>query len=169
MPQVRPVSDTSSVPTSPVPAVEFLRLDSRAKAPFRHFESDVGWDLFAFTYMGENPNPSKIMIPSRGVRAIPTRIAIRPPLGFFTMVCSRSGLAKDRVLFVANSPGIIDPEYTGEILVLLYNGGYEPYWINHEDRVAQIVILKSPQLAFREVRSLAETQRGARGFGSTGR
>jgi dUTP pyrophosphatase len=101
---------------------------------------------------------------------IPTGLVLRPPEGYYIQVCSRSGLAQKSV-FVANAPGIIDPDYTGELFVLLHNSGFETQWIEHEHRIAQ-VILTPIVWTKREVRELksppSSNGRGEAGFGSTG-
>jgi len=83
------------------------------------------------------------------------------------MVVSRSGLAGIGV-FVTNAPGIIDPDYRGEIKVLLYNGGFQAHYVQHGDRIAQLIIAPFVPATCREVQLLTETARGEAGFGSTG-
>lgn len=83
------------------------------------------------------------------------------------MVVSRSGLAL-RGIFVTNAPGILDPDYRGEIEVLLYNGGHEAHYVKHGDRIAQLIFAPFTPASVREVEALSETERGAKGFGSTG-
>jgi len=83
------------------------------------------------------------------------------------MVCSRSGLAS-RGIFVANAPGIVDPDYTGEIKVILFNGSQEPHYVRQGDRIAQVLIIPFFEPGFAEVDRFPPTERGERGFGSSG-
>ena len=83
-------------------------------------------------------------------------------------VCSRGGLAS-KSIFVANAPGIIDPDYRGEIMVILYNGGHETYYIQHEDRIAQLIAIQAQMTGIVELEITDETERGEGRLGSTGR
>lgn len=131
----------------------------------------VGADIHAYLKT-ESGRPSKMMIPARAVRAIPTGLIVAAHSEHALFVCSRSGMAKNQTLFVANSPGVIDPDYRGEVFVLLYNGGDQPQWIEHEYRIAQIVQLKAASPIPVESQfdlGLQKTLRGDGAFGSTGR
>lgn len=113
-----------------------------------------------------------MMIPARAVRPIPTGLICRSEVGYTLFVCSRSGMAKSQTLFVANAPGIVDPDYRGEVIILLYNGGDQPQWVEHEDRIAQLAIVPAllpvPHESPYDLRTDVTT-RGDAGFGSTGR
>jgi dUTP pyrophosphatase len=146
--------------------VKFKRLHSDSLLPKQGTEESVGYDLHAYI-LTEDGRPSKKIIPPNYVFNIPTGIAIEPPKGYFAVVSSRSGLAKE-ALSVCNSPGIIDPDYRGEIRVLLHNGGYEYKTIHHEDRIAQLVFVPAVYAEIVEVETLSETGRGEKGLGSTG-
>ena len=101
---------------------------------------------------------------------IPTGWSIRPPDGFVTLILSRSGLAAaNPCLFVANSPGLIDPDFTGEIQILLFNGGFNAAYIEHGQRIAQLIFIRQERFPFSEVETLPQTDRGEKGFGSSGR
>jgi len=100
---------------------------------------------------------------------IPTGIAIAVPMGFEAQVRSRSGLALRHGLYLPNAPGTIDSDYRGEVGVILQNGGSESVRIARGERIAQIVIAPVAQAQFVPVERLDETERGAGGFGSTGR
>lgn len=139
-----------------------------AKLPFRASEQAVGYDLSAFC-LTETGRPNKLLIPPRSTRAVPTGLTIIPPSGYSIFIASRSGMAKERSLFVTNAPGIIDPDYRGEIMVLLYNGGVESHYISHEERVGQMILLPYKPFSFYELKELDQTPRGEAGFGSTGR
>jgi len=129
-------------------------------------EFAAGLDLHAYL-LSENNRPNTLLLPARTTRNVETGIAIEVPPGHFGAVCSRSGWAKHSV-FVANAPGIIDPDYRGEIKVLLYNGGIENQYIKHGDRIAQLVIIPFSLTRVIETTKLSETDRGTAGFGSTG-
>lgn len=100
---------------------------------------------------------------------VPTGLAFQIPDGFEVQVRPRSGLSLKTNLLVVNSPGTIDADYRGEIKIILGNFGDADEVINHGDRVAQIVLAPIYQANFEVVDSLDSTQRGAGGFGSTGR
>lgn len=146
--------------------LKFHKLHPGAILPRRWSEESVGYDLHAFS-LSETGRPLKRLIPPRSTENISTGLLIEPPPGHFTMVCSRSGLAKLSIV-VANAPGIIDPDYRGEVKILLYNGGFQSYYVQHEDRIAQLVVVPATPLSIVEVTELSQTQRGDRGFGSTG-
>src|SRR5215472_13564179 len=112
------------------PQLRVYKKDPRAKLPVRSPESAIGLDVFAFL-LTESGRPSSRAIHLKGVTSIPTGLIVQPPPGYFIQTCSRSGLAQ-RGVFVANSPGVIDPDYTGELFVLLFNGGYETQYVAHE-------------------------------------
>lgn len=151
------------------PPLRLFRRHPLARPPERAYESAVGYDLYAFLLTSDN-NHSRAAIPPRNSRAIPTGLTLIPPKGYFLSICSRSGLAlHDPPLFVANAPGIIDPNYTGEIKVILYNGGFTTYQVRHGERIAQIVVLPIIIPLFVEIDTLpTDSERGERGFGSTG-
>lgn len=98
---------------------------------------------------------------------MPTGIQILAPLGFAATVFSRSGLAM-KSIWVANAPGLIDPDYRGELFILLYNGGNESFILSHETRIAQLVLLPTFTPPISESSIPNDTLRGPSGFGSTG-
>lgn len=150
------------------PVIRFQRLAEDAQTPVRATVESVGLDVFAYI-KNERRNGDTILLPPRTTRMIPTRLIVVPPPGHVIFVCSRSGLAKDRSIFVTNAPGIIDPDYRGELFVLLYNGGHENHWVRHGDRVGQLLALPMPRLRLEETQTLDTTERGDKGFGSSGR
>ena len=99
---------------------------------------------------------------------VPTGIKVSIPPGHEGQVRSRSGLAAKNTVFVLNSPGTIDSDYTGEICVILMNVGHVPFSYRKGDRIAQLVIAPVIQAEFEAVDCLEKTERGAGGFGSTG-
>jgi dUTP pyrophosphatase len=99
---------------------------------------------------------------------VPTGLAIALPEGFEAQIRPRSGLALKHGITVLNSPGTIDADYRGEIKILLINLSQDLYVIEHQARVAQMVIAQHQTLHFDLVTSLVDTTRGEKGFGSTG-
>ena len=101
--------------------------------------------------------------------AVPTGFAIELPPGYEAQVRPRSGLALRQGIVLPNAPGTIDADYRGEIHVLLWNAGSEPFTVRRGERIAQLVVARVERVAFDEVAALDETTRGAGGFGHTGR
>jgi dUTP pyrophosphatase len=100
---------------------------------------------------------------------IPTGLFIELPVGFEAQIRPRSGFAAKSGVTVLNTPGTIDADYRGEIKVILINLSDKEVVVNHGDRVAQMVIAKHETVSWQAVDSLSETQRGAGGFGHTGK
>lgn len=100
---------------------------------------------------------------------IPTGLYLELPAGYEAQVRPRSGLALKHGLSVLNSPGTIDADYRGEIRVILINLSNEEFVINDGERIAQMVIAKHETAVWELTESLGETERGAGGFGSTGK
>ncbi|MBL7909719.1 MAG: dUTP diphosphatase [Bacteroidia bacterium] len=100
---------------------------------------------------------------------IPTGLFIELPNSYEAQIRPRSGLAFKNGITVLNSPGTIDADYRGEIKVLLVNLSNEEFTINDGERIAQMVIAKHEQIAWVQVSVLEESNRGAGGFGSTGK
>jgi dUTP pyrophosphatase len=100
---------------------------------------------------------------------IPTGLFIELPIGFEAQIRPRSGFAAKSGVTVLNSPGTIDADYRGEIKVILINLSHQEVVVNHGDRIAQMVIAKHETVSWQKVDSLSETQRGAGGFGHTGK
>jgi dUTP pyrophosphatase len=101
--------------------------------------------------------------------AVATGFAIAIPHGFEVQVRPRSGLALKHGITCLNTPGTIDSDYRGEVKVILANLGAEPFDVRRGERIAQLVPAPVQRAAFREVDDLDSTDRGAGGFGSTGR
>ena len=100
---------------------------------------------------------------------VPTGLFIELPAGFEAQVRPRSGLAAKQGVTVLNSPGTIDADYRGEIKVILVNLSNDPFVINDGERIAQMVIAKHEQAEWVEVEELESSERGAGGFGHTGK
>ena len=143
--------------------LKIKKLRENAKIPFRATEGSAGMDLYACI-----DEPLTLAGGEKAV--IPTGIAIAlpsPELGAF--VFARSGLAIKHGIGLLNGVGVIDSDYRGEVCVGVINQLSEPYTINPDERIAQLVILPVSLIEPVEVDELDETERGAGGFGSTGK
>lgn len=101
-------------------------------------------------------------------KLIPTGLHIALPEGYEAQIRPRSGLAIKKGITVINTPGTIDPDYTGDVGVILVNISNEDFVVQPGDRIAQMVINKFEQAKFEVVEELDETKRGEGGFGHTG-
>ena len=138
-----------------------MRLDPRAQVPTRAHPGDAGLDLHSV----------EDVILAPGARAsVGTGVAVEIPTGYAGLVLPRSGLAARHGISVVNAPGLIDAGYRGEIRVLLLNPDRpEPFEVRAGARIAQLVIAPVALAEAVEVESLEASQRGAGGFGSSGR
>lgn len=102
-------------------------------------------------------------------KLIPTGLSIELPAGYEAQVRPRSGLALKNGITLLNAPGTIDADYRGDIGVILANLSTEDFTIQPGDRIAQMVIAKYEQIQWEQVDNLSVTERGAGGFGSTGK
>ena len=100
---------------------------------------------------------------------VPTGLYIALPPGFEAQVRPRSGLAIKKGITVLNSPGTIDADYRGEVCIILVNLSSETFVIEDGERIAQMVIARHEQATWQEVEVLDDTERGAGGFGHTGK
>ncbi len=140
----------------------------------RRLPHGAGLDLPAYTTAGAAgmdllaavTDPMEIAPGQRAL--IPTGFAIALPAGFELQVRPRSGLALKHGIIVPNAPGTIDEDYRGEVCVIVMNAGDASFTVTRGMRIAQAVLAKVPRVAWHEVVSLDETERGAGGFGSTG-
>lgn len=124
----------------------------------------AGLDLVAAV-----PDDAPVSLAPGQRRLVPTGLSIALPDGFEAQVRPRSGLALKNGVTVLNAPGTVDSDYRGEIGVILINLGDQPFVISRGDRIAQMVVAPVSQLEFEEAETLADSARGAGGFGSTGR
>lgn len=125
--------------------------------------NSAGMDLRAYLPDGQ------IVIKPMQRTLVPTGLFMEIPVGYEGQVRPRSGLAIKSGITVLNSPGTIDADYRGEIKVILINLSDSDFVINSGDRIAQLVIAKCEQMEVVEVEVLTETERGAGGFGHTGK
>ena len=143
--------------------VKVKQLSPDAKLPYYATEGSAGMDLSACL-------SEPVLLKKGEIRLIPTGIAIGlPSADFAAFVYARSGLASKHGICLANSVGVIDSDYTGEIKCPLINLGREDFWIRPGDRIAQLVVAPVVQAELQAVVELDETARGAGGFGSTGK
>ena len=111
-------------------------------------------------------------LPPGGRRMIPTGLVVAIPEGFEGQIRPRSGLAHRHGVTVLNAPGTVDADYRGEVQVVLVNHGAEPIILRRGERIAQLLLAPVPAWQWREaasVEDLGDTDRGAGGYGSTGR
>ena len=151
------------------PVVRIIRLpDADPDVPLPSYETSgaAGADIRANFAPDDRAG---ISLAPGNRRLIPTGLSVEIPPGLEIQIRPRSGLALKHGISLPNTPGTIDSDYRGPLGVILINLGQEPVTIAHGDRIAQIVVAPVVQAAFEEVAALSETQRGAGGFGSTGR
>jgi dUTP pyrophosphatase len=143
-----------------------LRLPHAQALPLPSYQSEgaAGIDLLAAIA----PH-TQLVIEPRARDLVPTGLIIELPAGFEAQVRPRSGLALNHGVTVLNAPGTIDSDYRGEVKVLLVNLGSEPFVIERGMRVAQLVVAPVTRVELQEKEGVAESVRGAGGFGSTGR
>lgn len=110
-----------------------------------------------------------VTIQPGSVELVPTNLSVEIPTGYEIQVRPRSGLAAKHGIGVLNSPGTIDSDYRGEVKVILFNFGKEPFVIKRGDRIAQMILSKIYLMNVVETDSLNESDRGAGGFGHTGK
>jgi dUTP pyrophosphatase len=123
----------------------------------------AGMDLLAAL-----PSPVPLRLAPGKRTLVPTGLVLELPPGFEAQVRPRSGLALRHGITVLNTPGTIDCDYRGEVMVLLANLGEAPFKIARGERIAQLVVQRVERALLIEVAAIAETRRGAGGFGSTG-
>ena len=125
--------------------------------------NSAGMDLRAYLPDGE------LVIKPMQRTLVPTGLFMEIPVGYEGQVRPRSGLAIKSGITVLNSPGTIDADYRGEVKVILINLSDVDFVIKSGDRIAQLVVAKHEQMDVVEVETLSETERGAGGFGHTGK
>ena len=140
--------------------VNIKRLNEAAVIPQYAHEGDAGFDLVAVEDV--------IVEPGETVK-VPTGLAFEIPDGYAGLVYARSGLASKNNLAPANKVGVIDSDYRGEAFVALHNHGETPQTVQNDQRIAQLIITPVLSVQFEETTELSDTQRGAGGFGSSGK
>ena len=141
-----------------------LKIINKSNNPLPRYESEqaAGMDIRC------NIQEAITLVPMER-RLIPTGLFIELPVGYEAQIRPRSGLALKRGLTVLNTPGTIDADYRGEVGVILINLSGEPQTIEPGERICQMVIARHEQPELVEVTALSETERGAGGFGHSGR
>ena len=142
--------------------VSVKQLDPRAKLPAYGSADAAGADLYALTDGPVAIAPGQTVL-------IHTGLALAIPRGYVGLVYARSGLATKQGLAPANKVGVIDSDYRGEIMVALHNHSDKPQTIGNGERIAQLVVAPFLRAEFFQSETLGESERGAGGFGSTGR
>lgn len=142
--------------------IEIKKLNENAVIPTRGSEQAAGYDLYAAT-------TEPITIPAHETVKIGTGLAIAVPDGYFGAIFARSGLAAKQGLRPANCVGVADSDYRGEYIVALHNDTDFQQTISPKERIAQLVVMPYLAVEFEEKDELSETERGAGGFGSTGK
>ena len=141
-----------------------VKIINKSKNPLPHYATagSAGMDLRANI-------DQAITLQSLERKVIPTGLFLELPLGYEAQIRPRSGLALKKGLSIPNAPGTIDSDYRGEIGVILINLSPNPIEIEPSERIAQMVIAKYETVAWEEATELAESERGAGGYGSTGK
>ncbi len=140
--------------------LEFKKVGDSASVPQRAHATDAGYDLRAAE--------SAVIGPGERT-SVGTGIAVAIPVGYAGLVLPRSGLALKNGITIPNSPGLIDPDYRGEVRVIMLNTDPdESFSIDVGDRIAQLVIVATETVSLEERDDLNQTGRGSGGFGSTG-
>lgn len=142
--------------------IEIKLVTKSGNIPAYETEGSAGMDLKAVL------NEPVVLAPGER-RLIPTGLFIELPQGYEAQVRARSGLAIKHGITLINCVGTIDSDYRGEIQVPLVNLGQEDFEIKNGERIAQMVIAKYEQASWKITDELSETERGAGGFGHTGR
>ena len=132
----------------------FVKMSANAVTPTRATEGSVGLDFYS---------PANYMIPPHSQLLVPTQIKLKVPLGYYGRLASKSGLAILHQLHVG--AGVIDPDYTGEIMVLLINTASLVHHITKGAPIAQLILEKISIPILKEVKELSPTTRGAQGCG----
>ena len=132
------------------------------RVPEYETSGSAGMDIRAYI---EEP----MVIPSGGRALVPTGLFVEIPVGFEIQIRARSGLAIRHGIGLVNGIGTIDSDYRGEIMVPLINLGEDDFEIKDGDRIAQMVLCSYERMELETVDDLSDTDRGAGGFGSTGR
>ena len=135
------------------------RISPKARLPCYAHEDDSGADVCSIINYTLDPHE---------IKAIPTGLKIELPTGFDLQVRPRSGLALNHGLILPNSPGTIDAGYRGELKIIMMNLGKKPFHIQEGQRIAQLVLSPRYPAHFTLVEQVKESERGTKGFGSTG-
>jgi dUTP pyrophosphatase len=142
--------------------IQIKRLSDKAIIPTRGSNQAAGYDLYVCS-------DNDVIIPPHSSVKVGTGLSVSIPEGYFGAVYARSGLASKQGLRPANCVGVVDPDYRGEIIVALHNDTDTEKTIEKNERIAQFVVMPYLAVEFQETDELDSTERGAAGFGSTGK
>lgn len=142
--------------------INIKKIEPAAFIPSSGSRFSAGYDLYACL-------DSPVTIHPHQTQKVGTGLSIEIPEGYFGAIFARSGLASKSGIRPANCVGVCDSDYRGEYIVPLHNDTEEDYTIHHGDRIAQLIVMPYLQVEFNEVTELTQTDRGKRGFGSTGK
>ncbi len=142
--------------------MKIKKLDERAITPTYGTDYSAGADLYALLDMPIEIRPHE-------TEFIHTGISVEIPEGYCGLVFARSSMGAKRGLAPANKVGVIDADYRGEIMVTLHNHSERSQIVYPTERIAQLAIIPFLKVEFEEADELTDTDRGAGGFGSTGR
>ena len=143
--------------------VSFKKLHPDAVAPKYYSKGAVAFDMHPLIVEGD-----VIRVPPHSQRVIPTGIAFSVPDGFELRISPRSGQSAREQISIRNSPGILDSDYRGELMVIFVNNKDTTHIITKDQRVCQVKLSKAYRAIFEEVEELDKTERGEGRFGSTG-
>lgn len=141
--------------------VKIVRLRPQAKLPEYQTEQAAAMDVYACI-------DESIILQSLDRVMVPTGFALELPDGYEAQMRARSGLAIKNGITMANGIGTIDADYRGEVGVLVINTSRDPFTIEPDMRIAQMVVARYEKVDWRETDQLSETERGTGGYGSTG-
>ena len=151
---------------APSPIIKFLRLrpesDSDIALPRYMTPQSAGMDICAAV-------TEEVLLEKGEIAMLPTGFAMALPVGYEAQIRPRSGLAVKHGIGLINSPGTIDADYRGEVMIAVINLGPRPYTFHRGDRVAQMIINRVQQAESLEVEHLDQTRRNTGGFGHTGK
>lgn len=139
-----------------------LKVNTDHKKPSYGTDYSAGLDIYC-------SNKEDIVIKAKEVKSIPTGLRVEIPQGFFGAIYPRSSTGVKRNLMLANTTGVIDSDYRGEIKLFFYNYGEKDQIIKYNDRLAQMIIQPYEKVKVEKVEELTESDRGEGGFGSTGK
>lgn len=145
--------------TATYPEMRYVKLDPEVPDLGYARQGDAGIDLYSM---------EDVEIAPQGMVMVGSGVALEIPPGFYGQLVPRSGMATKRGITLINTPGTIDESYRGEVMMALYNMSTEMQCVNRMERCAQVIIQAYAQVTPIEVDSLTETERGSRGFGSSG-
>ena len=143
--------------------INIKKLRPEATLPTSGSKYAAGYDLYACTGKGS------VTIAPHTTAMIGTGLSVAVPEGYFGAIFARSGLASKQGLRPANCVGVCDSDYRGEYIVAIHNDSDTERTVTDGDRIAQLVVLPYLAVEFEEVSELDDTERGAGGFGSTGK